>query len=313
MFGAKVRQPNGGQELAYLVFILEVHVFDLEAFLMAQGVEVLDREQADVRRIVPFVGEFLRNRHAAVKHQASASRPVTEIRECHDDLLGYAQKLVQKGDRVANFLNRAIDNGVVETAVLEVGNATFVQVALDDRHIFFEAVENSFDVFFDAKARDFLLVDKVIQQVAAAATEVEHMASFLYEFAEEVKVVLVVEYRHCLRSVLRDNLRIEESAYSFTEFAHFNQESVMAKLRVEFEACHSLAGVDERACNAAALVRREKPVGRKVHVQDFSLDALECVFNAAVFRFEVECVGCMCDVQVAVRIKAVDELRSLIT
>ena len=139
------------------------------------------------------------------------------------------------------------------------------------------------------------------------------MASFLYEFAEAVKVVLVVEYRHCLRSVLRDNLRIEESAYSFTELADFNQESVMAKLRVEFEARHGLAGVEERACNAAALVRREKPVGRKVHVQDFSLDALEGVFNAAVFRFEVECVGRMCDVQVAVCIKAVDELRSLIT
>ena len=295
------------------MFILEVQVFNLEPFLVAQRIEVLHRQKADVRRIVPFVGEFFGNWHAAVEHQASAGRPVPKIRERHDDLLCHAQKLVQKRHRVANFLNRAIDNGVVETAVLEVGNATFVQVALDDRHIFFEAVENSFDVFFDAKARDFLLVDKVIQQVAAAATEVEHMASFLYEFAEEVKVVLVVEYRHCLRSVLRDNLRIEESAYRFTKFAHFNQESVMAKLRVEFEACHSLAGVDERACNAAALVRREKPVGRKVHVQDFSLDVLERIFDAAVFRFEVERVGRMRDVQVAVCIKAVHEFRSLIT
>ena len=91
VFCTKVRKTDGRQELANLVMALEVHVFDLEAFLMAQGVEVLDREQADVRRIVPFVGEFLRNRHAAVKHQASASRPVTEIRECHDDLLCDAQ------------------------------------------------------------------------------------------------------------------------------------------------------------------------------------------------------------------------------
>ena len=56
MFGAKVRQPNGGQELAYLVFILEVQIFNLEPFLVAQRIEVLERKHADVWRVVPFVG-----------------------------------------------------------------------------------------------------------------------------------------------------------------------------------------------------------------------------------------------------------------
>ena len=87
----------------------------------------------------------------------------------------------------------------------------------------------------------------------------------------------------------------------------------MAKLRVEFEARHGLADVQKGACDAAALVRREKPVGRKVYVQNFGLDILEGVFDAAVFRFEVECVGRMGDVQVAVGVKAVNKLCSLIT
>lgn len=72
MFGAEVGEPNGGQDLANLVVVLEVQILDFEAFLVAQRVEILDREQADVWRVVPFVGEFFGNRHAAMQHQASA-------------------------------------------------------------------------------------------------------------------------------------------------------------------------------------------------------------------------------------------------
>ena len=206
MFGAKVRKPDSGQELAYLVFVLEVQVFDLEPFLVAQRIEVLERKHTDVWRIVPFVGEFLRNRHATVEHEASAGRPMAEIRECHDDLLCHAQKFVQEGNRVTDFLNRAVDNRVVETAVLDVRETAFIQVALDNLYVFFEAVENSLDVLFDAKARDVFLANKVIQQVATAAAEIEHMAAFLHELADALEVALVMEYWQCLRSVLRDNL-----------------------------------------------------------------------------------------------------------
>ena len=87
----------------------------------------------------------------------------------------------------------------------------------------------------------------------------------------------------------------------------------MAELRVEFEARDRFAVVQKRARDAAAFVRREKPVCRKVHVQDFGLDVLEGVFDAAVFRFEVKRVCRMGDMQVAVRVKAIDEFCSLIT
>ena len=85
MLGAKVRESYCRQEFAYLVFVLEVQILYLEPFLAAQSVEILEREHADVRCIVPFVGEFLGNRHATVQHEASAGGPVTEIRERHDD------------------------------------------------------------------------------------------------------------------------------------------------------------------------------------------------------------------------------------
>ena len=86
----------------------------------------------------------------------------------------------------------------------------------------------------------------------------------------------------------------------------------MPELCVEFEACHLLAHVKERARDAAALVRREQPVGGEVHVQHFGLDVLEGVLDAAVFGFEVKSVGRVRDVQVAVRVKAVYELFALV-
>ena len=205
MFGAEVGEPNGGQNLAYFVVILEMHVFNLESFLVAQRVEILDREQADVRRIVPFVGEFFGNRHAAMQHQASASRPVSEIREGDDDLLGDAQKFVQEGDRIADFLNGAVDNRVIKAFVLDVCDAAVIEVALDHLYVFFKAIEDPLDVLFDAESRDVLFADKVFEHVAAAATEVEHMAAFLNELADKVEVALVVEYGNGLRPFVRDD------------------------------------------------------------------------------------------------------------
>ena len=60
-------------------------------------------------------------------------------------------------------------------------------------------------------------------------------------------------------------------------------------------------------------MRREKPVGAEIYVQEFSLYALESVFKRAVFRFEIEAVCSMCNVQVAVGVEAVHEFGSLIT
>jgi len=163
VFCTEVREPNCGQELAYLVVALEVQIFNLESFLAAQRVEVLEREHADVRRIVPFVGEFLRFRHTSVEHEASASCPMPKVREGDNNFLSHAQKLVQQRNRIADFLNRAVDDGVIKTSVLDVLEPAFVEVALDDLYVIFKAIEDSLDVLFDAKSRDLLFMDQVIQ------------------------------------------------------------------------------------------------------------------------------------------------------
>ena len=41
MFGAKVREANGRQELAELVFVLVADFFNFQTFLVAKGVEIL--------------------------------------------------------------------------------------------------------------------------------------------------------------------------------------------------------------------------------------------------------------------------------
>lgn len=87
MFGAEVRDADGGEDLAQRVLALEVDVLDAEPFLFAERVEVLYRQEANVRRVVPLVGQFLGLGHATVEHEASAGSPVPEIRERDDGLL----------------------------------------------------------------------------------------------------------------------------------------------------------------------------------------------------------------------------------
>ena len=185
---------------------LEVDVLYLEPFLLAERVEVLYRQKADVRRVVPFVRQFLGLGHATVEHEASAGGPVPEIRERDDGLFCDAQQFVQECHGVADFLDGAVNNRVVEAPVLQVRDSLVVEVALDDLHVLLEAVEDSRDVLFDAESRDVLLLDEEVEQVAATTTEVEHVAVFLHELAEQLEVALFVENGNGLRALLRDNL-----------------------------------------------------------------------------------------------------------
>ena len=111
----------------------------------------------------------------------------------------------------------------------------------------------------------------------------------------------------------RNNLGIEETAYGLSEVADFDEEAVVTELRVEFEAGDRFSGIQECACDAAGFVRREKPVGTQVHIQEFGLHVFEGVFKGTVFGFEIEAVGSMCDVQVAIGVETVHEFGALVT
>ena len=235
-----------------------------------------------------------------------------EIRERHNHALGDTGKLAQQRDWVADFLDGAVDDRVVKTAVLQVREPALVEVALHHRDVVLQAVQNPLHVLFNAKAGHSLFALEVFHQLAAAATQVQHVAAVGDQAADEVEVALLVEHGHRLRPLLRDDLGIEEAAHGLAELADLDQEPVVPELRVEFEAGHGLAVVQEGARNAAALVRREQPVGGEVHVQHLGLDAAERVLDAAIFGFQVKGVGGVRDVQIAVRVKAVHELFALV-
>ena len=55
MFCAEVCKTDRRQELAELVFVLVADSFDFQAFLVAKGMEILHRQEADIRRVIPFV------------------------------------------------------------------------------------------------------------------------------------------------------------------------------------------------------------------------------------------------------------------
>ena len=72
VLGAKILEAEGCQQLAHAVVVLVIEGLDFEPFLVTERVEVLEREHADVRRVIPLVGQFLGYRHAAMNHKRPA-------------------------------------------------------------------------------------------------------------------------------------------------------------------------------------------------------------------------------------------------
>lgn len=96
-----------------------------------------------------------------MKHEASACCPMSEIGEGNDGFFRNTQKFVQKSDRIADFLNGAVDNRVIKAFVLDVCDAAVIEVALDHLYVFFKAIEDPLDVLFDAESRDVLFAYKI--------------------------------------------------------------------------------------------------------------------------------------------------------
>ena len=86
----------------------------------AEDLEVMQRAQVHVRRVIPLVGQFVRNRHIAAQH-LQAVLPVAEIGEADDAFAPDAQHLLHQRFGVACGLQRLRQDDEIEGAALETG------------------------------------------------------------------------------------------------------------------------------------------------------------------------------------------------
>src|SRR5687767_15351030 len=81
-----------GEQCDWLAAVEHQALADLDADAPAQVLEVHDRAMVDVRRLVPLVGQGLRNGHAA-ERDLQPRAPVAKVREADDALAPDAQHL----------------------------------------------------------------------------------------------------------------------------------------------------------------------------------------------------------------------------
>ena len=161
-------------------------VEDAQAVLLRQHLEVGVGADADVRRVVPLVGQNARHRHAA-GGDVQAIRPVREVGKADDADAADARRLAQHALGVAQVLQRVELQHDVEAAVVEQRQA-FLEVQLDDVDAALVAGEHVGVGDLDAVAAAAALALQQGQQLAVAAAEVEHARALRHQLGDDLEV-----------------------------------------------------------------------------------------------------------------------------
>src|SRR5690606_2496135 len=81
-----------------------------------QLAEVEHRQEVDVGRLVPFVGQVIGDRRPALQDDLQPHLPVAEVGDHHQRPSGDPQHFLQDRQRVTNLLQRLGEDGNVEHA-----------------------------------------------------------------------------------------------------------------------------------------------------------------------------------------------------
>ena len=230
-------------------------VEDRQAVLARQDLEVGVGADADVRRVVPLVGQHARHRHAA-GGDVQAVRPVREVRKADDADAADARRLAQHLLGVAQVLQRVELQHDVEAAVLEQ-RQPFLEVELDDVDAALRAGEHVGVGDLDAVAAAAALALQQGEQLAVAAAEVEHARAGRHQLGDQLDV-LAIAHAQLLARALR-----EAGAQHPVVARIVEQEGVVAVRRVDLGVADVAPVVDQRLDDLARARRREAPVGRE--------------------------------------------------
>jgi len=164
-------------------------VQDAQPVLARQHFEIGERADADVRRVVPLVGQHARHRHAA-RCDLKPVRPVREIGEADDAAAADTRGLAQHLLGVAQVLQRVELQHDVEALVLEQREA-LLEVELHDVDAALRAREHVRIVDLDAIAGALPVFAQVREELTVAATQIEHARPMRHELRDQLHVLPV--------------------------------------------------------------------------------------------------------------------------
>ena len=155
--------------------------------LLAEFLEILQRQAVDVRRVVPAERQLPRDGGPAGQEQLQPAAPVGEVREADDHLAAHPQQLPKDPLRVLDRLHGLRQDDVVE-ALVDVAAQAALDVPLDDRDAAADAADHEVLVQLDALALDLPVGRQPGQQLAVAAADVEDPAARLDQRPDQLVI-----------------------------------------------------------------------------------------------------------------------------
>ena len=276
----------------------------VDALLLAQPPEILERHAVYVGRVVPFERQLLRHRQPPLQGKRQPYAVRREVRERHYGLVGYAQSLVQKPARILDLLQRVRHDRDVVVPVWN-DRKPLVDVLPDYVVAVCDGLLVALDVDLDAVALDASPGAQHVEQRAVAAADVYDARTLLHH-RQGLGVQTLLPLHHL------DVAPRQETADDPGEMLDVGQERVMAGAALEVAVADRLACGLERTGDLLRL-----PCGKEyvVLVRDDKrarLDARERRVERTVAEARVGEVHRPRDVQVAVGVEPAQELRRLV-
>ena len=173
----------------------EVGVLGPHALCLQQDFEVQDRQDPNVRGVVPVIRQVRSRRRSPLAEQGKPHGPMAEVGERHNDPPANAPHLSQQLERFLHDLQRLAENHVVEARIRVVGQA-LVDIALVHREPELHAAPDLVRRDFDTAALNALVLFQPCEQIALSATQIEHARALLDQVRHDLVVLSGQQVRY---------------------------------------------------------------------------------------------------------------------
>ncbi len=163
---------------------------DLIALLAAKVTEILDREEAQVRRTVPGIRQGRHDRRAAAKAKQDAGFDMREIRESDNGFLADPERFGDHGLDLLHFLQTLVEDHIIKGLVRIIRQAA-VDIAMENAQAFFHASVDRVIIQFNALRLDLFPLGQKMQKVPCPTAKIQHFGSRLDDVADNFMVELV--------------------------------------------------------------------------------------------------------------------------
>src|SRR5271169_1055943 len=245
---------------------------DVHTLAAAEFLEIVQRAQVDVGRVIPLVWQLLGYRHVAMQ-DVEAVFPVAKVGKADDALAADAQDFLYQRFGVPYGLEGLRQDDEIERTSLEAVQAG-VQVALDHIYAVLDTRHNVLVADLHAVTAHLARILEVAQQAAIAAAEVEHRRALRYPRRNGGKVRAGGgEFGRIMCAHVKspesatdscgkppgDALKI--GAHHLVVMLVLHQERIVPVGRGDLSVAYVQPVVQQRLDNGARALRRKTPVG----------------------------------------------------